>query len=296
MRLPFLQVAMEVIEQAAPDIAVELGCREDKIGWGLMKLFRWALGRCPDDRPPSVCDVVRGPSAVKLVAAAAGWDGDPEAFVDALARVAPDPLIERTPEGIRVCGLNRYDAAWLKNQKEEVAAHWRKVLAEKRQEPAPPESAPEPERSRNGTGAKPKRNRSGTGAPDADADADANAERIRNHHHPQTPSTKTDDVPPVVEVVGEEVVSEFLAVWADAGGLRKDESDAEIAAFLTRIKARHGDWFKPLVSDAMELFFEDKTLRRHSLENFMNPEIGDVRCDQAAVSVNRERLKARRFL
>lgn len=151
MRLPYLQVAMEVMEQSAPDVAVVLGVDEAKVGWGLLKLFRWALGRCPDDKPPSASDVVKGPAAAKLIAVAARFDGDPDAFVDALASTSPDPLLERRPDGIRVCGLNRYDAAWLKNQPKDVAARWRATLSAE----TPAESAPEPARNRAGKVAEP---------------------------------------------------------------------------------------------------------------------------------------------
>jgi hypothetical protein len=129
MRLPFLQVAMEVIEQVAPDLAVMLDREESAIGWGLMKLFPWALGRCPENKPPSACAVVEGPSAARLIARAAGFSGDPEVFVDACEAVRPDPVLERTDGGIRVCGLGRYDAAWLKNLPKDDAASWRLFLA-----------------------------------------------------------------------------------------------------------------------------------------------------------------------
>jgi hypothetical protein len=112
MRLPYLQVAMEVIEVAAPTLAVELDWDENAAIGGLVKMFRWALGRCPDDAPPSANDVINGSSAAKHLAKAAAFNGDPEAFVAACSSVRPDPLLERTEAGIRVCGLKRYDEAW----------------------------------------------------------------------------------------------------------------------------------------------------------------------------------------
>lgn len=112
MRLPYLQLAMEVIEQAAPDLAVALDWTEEAAGWGLVHLFRWGLHRCPDDRPPSESSLVEGPLAARLIANAARWKGDPEALITALAHVKPEPLVERVEGGIRLCGLSRYDAAY----------------------------------------------------------------------------------------------------------------------------------------------------------------------------------------
>lgn len=127
MRLPYLQVAMEVLEQTAPDLAVELECDEAHVFWGLAKLFRWGLGRCADDAPPSVHSLVTGPNAARLIAKAAGYQGDPEAYATALCAVSPDPVLERTPQGIRLCGLNRYDAAWGKSNKD-VWPAWKAFL------------------------------------------------------------------------------------------------------------------------------------------------------------------------
>lgn len=153
MRLPYLQIAMEVIEQAAPDLAVALDWTEEAAGWGLVRLFRWGLARCPDHQPPSAGAVVEGPLAARLIANAAGWKGDPEAFVAALEHVRPEALVERVEGGIRLCGLSRYDAAWGKSHPEE----WRAWRAK----PTTPAPAPVPERIRNGSGPKPEQNRAG---------------------------------------------------------------------------------------------------------------------------------------
>lgn len=155
MRLPYLQIAMEIMELAAPDLAVVLDRPESEMGWGLLKVFRWALGRCPDNAPPSTHDVVKGASAARLVAGAANFGGDPEAYVDALCSVGPDPILERVQGGIRVCGLNRYDQAWLKNQTKEFETKWRAVLAAGRQTLPEPDS--NPIRNRTGTVSEPRR-------------------------------------------------------------------------------------------------------------------------------------------
>lgn len=155
MRLPYIQVSMEVLEQAAPTIAVLLQEDEIRILGGLVKMFAWALGRCPDDRPPSASAVVEGPAAAALIAVAASYRGDPERFVEACEAVRPDPLLERVEGGIRVCGPSRYDAAWRKNNKERARA-W--------DDAHPPDSAripggtaPEPELSGAGLGPEPDR-------------------------------------------------------------------------------------------------------------------------------------------
>lgn len=114
MGLPWIQVATEVIEHAAPELSIVLDWNEDSALAGLVRMFRWAIDRCPEDRPPSAGDVVKGKQAARLLAQAARFKGDPEAFVAACEQVWPEPLLERTSEGIRVRGLARYDATWRK--------------------------------------------------------------------------------------------------------------------------------------------------------------------------------------
>lgn len=172
MRLPYMQVRMEVLEQSAPDIAVMLKSRESDIGWGLLHLFKWGLGRCPDNAPPSENSLVPGPQAAALIAHAALWKGDPEAFVDACESVSP-PLLERATGGIRLRGLKVYDIAWGKNHAEE----WKKWRAYRSGDGPHPlrsrsETGPEPVRNQTRAGPKSKRDSGDSGAPDADADAD----------------------------------------------------------------------------------------------------------------------------
>lgn len=116
MHLPFVQVATDLIDHA-PDLAVELDLPEERVGWGLIRLIRWGLSRCPDDAPPSRNSVVKGPNAAKLIARAAGIPPElAEAFVDACARIQPKPVLERVKDGIRIRGLDRYDEAWINAQ------------------------------------------------------------------------------------------------------------------------------------------------------------------------------------
>lgn len=178
MRLPYLQLANDLIEHAA-DLAVELDVPEEKAGWGLVKLIAWALSRCPDDAPPSHNDVVTGPSAAKLIARAAGFPvADADRFVTACEQLQPKPILERVPGGIRVRGLDRYDQAWGKNHPE----LWRELR-----------------RTRNETGPKPERVRTETGAPDQDPDPDPDPDQEVDSKPPPTPSAPVGALAAVVE-------------------------------------------------------------------------------------------------
>lgn len=111
MRLPFLQVAMEVLELHAPELAITLKWSEGCAFIGLVRMFNWGLARVPHGELPSKHDVVKGPNAARLVARAAGWKRSPDFFVDACCEL-PEPPLERVEGGIRLCGLGaRYDAA-----------------------------------------------------------------------------------------------------------------------------------------------------------------------------------------
>lgn len=192
MHLPYLQVVMELVEQTAPDLAVLLEWDEACAGWGLVQLWKWALGRCPEDAPPSACDVVTGPAAARLIARAARYPDAAEAFAQACIDVRPAVLVPAS-DGIRIKGLDRYDAAWGKSH-DEAWKLWKRWVAERGGKEAvaampqderlaawraysrrvercgasgvsPPEKTP--------PGPEPARNRPGTDPSDADADADA---------------------------------------------------------------------------------------------------------------------------
>lgn len=153
MRLPYLQIDMEVVEKAAPDIAVVLGKDEAKVGWGLVKLFRWAISNCPEDKPPSESAVIPDEKAVELIAGAAGFSRCAPEFVYACMRVGPDPVLQKVDGGIRICGLKRYDAAWRRRGKRNAET----TASEPNRDVG--ETPSEPERSAVGTGAEPERNR-----------------------------------------------------------------------------------------------------------------------------------------
>lgn len=138
MHLPWTQVANEVIDQAAPQLASALEWHEDlEVGEavalrGLLCFIRWALGQCPTDRPPSKSALIPGPGAARLIALQMRYRGDSQALVEAMAAVRPSPIITISPEGIRVNGLDRYDQAWRKNFKDEA-----KVWDERAKGPPP---------------------------------------------------------------------------------------------------------------------------------------------------------------
>ncbi len=152
-----MQIAMEVLEVSAPELSVELAISEAEAGWMLMKLIPWALARCPDHLPPSESDVVEGASAARKVAKAVGWVGDADELVAALERLRYAP-VERVPGGIRIRGLDRYDAGWGSNHRE-LWAEWKAFREGKGPLPCS-----------RGT---PSVNTEGKHCPDADADADA---------------------------------------------------------------------------------------------------------------------------
>ena len=147
MHLPFLQITNEVIDQVAPDLAAMLEWTEEGAGWGLLKAIRWGLGRCPDDAPPSSNATVQGPHAAKLIARAAGYRGDPEAFVDACEQVRP-AVLERVQDGVRFRGFDRYDVAWHNAESRSNAARaaanarWNKRDASATDAPRMPDASP----------------------------------------------------------------------------------------------------------------------------------------------------------
>lgn len=108
MRVEWLQLAVEVVEQSAPDLAVLLDVSEADAGWGLIKLLKWGLGRVPQGEYPSLHDLVQGPMAARLIARAAGHDGDPDRYIEAVESLA-HPILQRMPDGVRFRGMKRYD-------------------------------------------------------------------------------------------------------------------------------------------------------------------------------------------
>lgn len=179
MRLPYLQVTTELIEQIAPDLAVEFNLSEAEVGWGLIKLLKYVLGRCPDHEPPSKNDVIPGPTAARLIARGAGYQGDPDEYVRALELVQPKPLVERVPGGIRFRGLKRYDATWRKNRRQ---GHGRD---------APEEN---PDASRPGPAREPDGNR---GDPDRKTQTQTQSEETKALGHERPGTNERTGSPPL---------------------------------------------------------------------------------------------------
>lgn len=107
MRLPFLQVEADLLgiqsKVAAGMLRATPACVVGYVAF--MRAYVLSLS---DDG--EVTGLVRGPSAARGLALAAGWEGDPEAFVAALA----DPsvrLLEVRPDGIFVRGMEPYEKA-----------------------------------------------------------------------------------------------------------------------------------------------------------------------------------------
>lgn len=148
MHLPWTQVANEVIDLAAPQLASALDWHEDlEVAEalalrGLLRFIRWAVSQCPTDRPPSASALIQGPGAARLIALQMRYRGDPEHLVGALAAIIPSPIVTREAGGIRINGLDRYDTAWRKNFKDEA-----KVWDERNAKPPPPVRVPDGKRT-----------------------------------------------------------------------------------------------------------------------------------------------------
>lgn len=142
MRLPWLKIAQEIREATAGELATRLyppappeleaqlrahyrveveHLEKSLAGWGIVEVIGWALGRCPENEPPSAHAVVKGPTAAREIARVAGWKGDPEVYVKACAALT-FPLLEIVADGVRVRGLDRYDEAWGERHREAWAA------------------------------------------------------------------------------------------------------------------------------------------------------------------------------
>jgi hypothetical protein len=108
MHLPFTQIASEVVDQSAAELAAFLAIEETTALGQLVFLFQGALSRVPEGEMPSDHDLVAGRAATRLVAAWAHHRGDPEVFADACEQLS-HPVLERTKDGLRLRGLDRYD-------------------------------------------------------------------------------------------------------------------------------------------------------------------------------------------
>lgn len=164
MGLPWIQIASEVIDHGAADLALMLDWDEAGAGWGMVKGFDWALKRADPKKPPSWSSIIRGPHAALLVARAFGWNRDADLFVTACEHL-PKPPLERLEDGsIQLHGLDRYDRAWKKNNQD----LWKTLQAESGANTNQNSDGTAPE-----TGTKPAPVRAGTPPQDRDRDQES---------------------------------------------------------------------------------------------------------------------------
>lgn len=198
MRNPWVQIAQEVFEVSAPELAIELDASEAEALSALVKLVPWALARCPDDAPPSENDLVEGASAARKIAHGVGWTRDPDAFCRVAATMRY-PMLELMPGGIRIRGLDRYDGSWVDKQPHELRPAWRLFLKGTGPRPFVPAEV------RRESGGNP----SGLRRPDPDPDPDTD-------NKPPPPTSSSEGAP--VEV--KPVVVDVGKCWALVQGNR----------------------------------------------------------------------------
>lgn len=126
MRLPFLQVEADALTRARV-LAKLLGTDRHRAVSMMLDLWTWALESDGDGKPSGV---IHNPSAAAQLAGAVEWNGDADAMVAALVSAR---LVEPVPEGLRVRGMDRYHAAWDRQEADKTRkAEARAKLAEKR--------------------------------------------------------------------------------------------------------------------------------------------------------------------
>jgi hypothetical protein len=113
-KVPFMQLDTDFIHATAKRLAVRLKRkRVEMIGmFSLMVDFAIDATSTDDEAPTGI---LTGSDAVAELETAAEWDGESGAFVAAL--IALD-VIEQLADGVRVQGMKRYAATWLKRQKD----------------------------------------------------------------------------------------------------------------------------------------------------------------------------------
>ncbi len=126
MRLPFLQVDADALTRARV-LAKLLGTDRHRAVSMMVDLWTWALESDGDGKPSGV---IYNPSAAVQLAGAVEWDRDADAMISALVSAR---LVEHVPEGLRVRGMDRYHAAWDRQEADKARkAEARAKLSEKR--------------------------------------------------------------------------------------------------------------------------------------------------------------------
>ena len=119
MRLPFLQVSSDAFGKAK-ELGAILGCGRHRAMSMMVDLWTWALDL---ESAGKATGLVDGKRAAARIAGAVEWDSTPSDLADAMCEVG---LIERLQDGFRVRGLDRYDAAFERQEHErERKAAWR---------------------------------------------------------------------------------------------------------------------------------------------------------------------------
>lgn len=119
MRLPFLQVSSDAFGKAK-ELGAILGCGRHQAISMMLDLWTWALSL---ESAGKATGLVEGKRAADRIAGAVEWGHDAANLVDAMVDVG---LLERAEDGFRVRGLDRYDAAFERQQHQrERKAAWR---------------------------------------------------------------------------------------------------------------------------------------------------------------------------
>ena len=105
MRLPYLQVAGDAWGKAR-ELGALLGCDRHRAISLMLDLWAWALELEPGQRAQGL---VKGARAPERLAGALEWPGHPVELAQALCEAR---LLEQVEDGYRVRGLDRYQAAW----------------------------------------------------------------------------------------------------------------------------------------------------------------------------------------
>ena len=126
MRLPFLQVDADALTRARV-LAKLLGTDRHRAASMMLDLWTWALESDGDEKPSGI---IYDPSAAIQIAGAVEWEGSADDMVAALVSAR---LVEHVAEGLRVRGMDRYHAAWDRQEADKARkAEARAKLAEKR--------------------------------------------------------------------------------------------------------------------------------------------------------------------
>lgn len=119
MRLPYLQVSSDAWGKAR-ELGAVLGCGRHNAMSMMLDMWRWALDLEADGK---VTGIIQGKRAAERLAGALEWSMDASELVDAMCEVG---LLERLPDGYRVRGMDRYDQAFERQEKERTRkAAWR---------------------------------------------------------------------------------------------------------------------------------------------------------------------------